>query len=460
MEAQVKTIGIELAAFFKTGTTLPVSFRIKQLNHLKKALAKNQDKLLQALKQDLGKHETEGYASEIGLVFEEINHAIKNLRAWASPQAVGSNPALFPTRNTIYPQPKGLSLIIAPWNYPVQLVFAPLVASIAAGCCAIVKPSELAPACEKIIAQLIQETFDSKYINAVCGNGAEVVPPIIESGLINHVFFTGSTAVGRSIAVQCAENFTSYTLELGGKSPAIVHPSANIKVSAKRIAWGKFYNCGQTCVAPDYVLVHEDKAKELCDELKESIKTFFGNNAAESNSYGRIINDKQFNKLISYLEQGEIIYGGKHNAEEKYIEPTLILEPPHTAPIMREEIFGPILPILTYRSIDEIFEIIAKNSNPLALYVFTSDSNFERKIIRNIAFGGGCVNNTIIHLVSSEMPFGGIGTSGMGSYHGKAGFDAFTHYKSISKTGNWLDLKIKYPPYNAFKNAMVKLFLR
>lgn len=446
--------------FFTSGQSLSINFRIKQLKTLKKAIQTNEKALQNALQKDLGKHPTEGYASEIGFVYEEINFAIKNIYDWSEVKGSSANIALFPTSNKVYPLPKGLVLIVAPWNYPVQLVLAPLVAAISAGCACVVKPSEDAPNCEKVIKKLIEEAFDSKYISCITGIGAEVVPPIIDSGLINHVFFTGSTAVGKTIAKQCAEHLITSTLELGGKSPTIVDQTANIKVAAKRIAWGKFYNAGQTCVAPDYVLVHQSQKATLIENLIASIEEFYGKDQRASDSYGRIINDRRFRALSSYLKKGDIIYGGTVNAETKFISPTLIENVDQESSIMKDEIFGPILPIITYSDKSEVFTTIKRNPNPLSLYLFSKDKSFEREVIEKVPFGGGAINNTLVHLVSNQIPFGGIGASGWGSYHGKAGFSEFTYYKSLAKTGTWLDLKLKYPPYNSLKDKLVRLFLK
>lgn len=446
--------------FFETGHTQSVSYRKKQLKVLKGAIKKQESALEKAMNLDLGKNHTEGYAAEIGLVYEEIGYSISRLNEWTEPKRASSNIGLFPTTNKVIPTPKGVALIIAPWNYPIQLVLAPLVAAISAGCVCIIKPSEDAPNCEKVIKGLIEETFPPEYISCSTGIGADVVPPIIESGLINHVFFTGSTAVGKIIAKQCAEQLITSTLELGGKSPAIVDETANIKIAGRRIAWGKFYNAGQTCIAPDYVLVHKDKKSELVQSIISAIEDFYGQNQEESNSYGRIINTRRIRALKSYLKKGNIVYGGKVDEESRYFAPTLIDNIDLQSSIMKDEIFGPILPIISYSKESEIFNIVNRNRNPLALYLFTSRKSFEREIIIKIPFGGGTINATLVHLVNTKTTFGGIGASGWGSYHGKAGFDAFTHYKTIAKMGSMVDVKLKYPPYNSLKDKLIRLFLK
>lgn len=446
--------------FFEAGKTFSISFRKKQLKSLKRAIKNRESELENAMKLDLGKNQTEGYAAEIGLVYEEIRYAISHLNEWVEPKRASSNIGLFPTTNKVTPTPKGVALIIAPWNYPVQLVLAPLVAAISAGCVCVIKPSEDAPNCEKVIKSLIEETFAPEYISCITGIGADVVPPIIESGLINHVFFTGSTSVGKIIAKQCAEQLITSTLELGGKSPAIVDETANIKIAGRRIAWGKFYNAGQTCIAPDYVLVRESKKTELEQAIISSIEEFYGKNQEESNSYGRIINTRRIRALKSYLNKGNIVYGGKMDEESRYFAPTLIDHIDLESSIMKDEIFGPILPIISYTNESEIFEIVKRNRNPLALYLFTTRKRFENEIITKIPFGGGTINATLVHLVNTKTPFGGIGASGWGSYHGKAGFDAFTHYKSIAKMGSWVDVKLKYPPYNSLKDKLIRLILK
>ncbi|MCB0738854.1 MAG: aldehyde dehydrogenase family protein, partial [Bacteroidetes bacterium] len=309
------------------------------------------------------------------------------------------------------------------------------------------------------ISNLITQTYDENYISVITGIGAEVVPPIIESGAVNHVFFTGSTAVGKIVAKMCAEQLITSTLELGGKSPTIVHQSANIKVAAQRIVWGKFYNAGQTCIAPDYVLAHKSIIDPLLKEMQVAIAHFFGKNAHESDSYGRIINDRQFNRLKDLLNSGQLFLGGETDAETRFIAPTILTGVTLNSPIMQEEIFGPILPVIAYSDSSEIELIISKNPNPLALYVFSKNKKFHQELINKISFGGGAINNTLVQYASTEIPFGGFGASGWGNYHGEAGFHAFTHYKSITKSGTWFDLKLKYPPYNSLKDKLVRLVL-
>ena len=447
-------------AFFDSGATRSKKFRIKQLNILHKAIKTHEKQIEEALYKDLRKHPTEAYASEIGLVYQEINHCIEELGEWMQKSHHPSNLALFPTANFVLPVPKGIVLIIAPWNYPFQLLMAPLVAAISAGCCAVLKPSEDASHTEKILCEIINKYFEPNYISIVTGMGADVVPKLIHNYNFNHVFFTGSVPVGRIIATMAAEHLIPVTLELGGKSPCIVDKTAKIKIAAKRIAWAKFYNAGQTCIAPDYILVDKTVKMELINALKKAINELYEGNPQKSDSFGRIINAKRFSTLCTYLKDGEIVYGGEYDKEDLYIAPTLIDAVSLDSKLMQDEIFGPILPIISYSSESEIKTIIAKNPNPLSLYVFSEKSSFSNKIINEIPFGGGAINNCIIHLLSTEMPFGGIGNSGQGAYHGKFGFDSFSHYKSIAKSGTWIDVPQKYPPYTKLRDKLVRWLLK
>ncbi len=444
-----------LQEFFATQTTLADNFRIQQLQRLKTTIQKYEAELLQALQRDLHKSAFEGYTSEIGFVYSEINDAIKNLRRWMKPQRVKTPWLHWPSRSKIHAQPKGVVLIIAPWNYPVQLLFSPLVGAIAAGNCVMLKPSEAASATEKVIAKTIAEAFPQKYCAVVTGD-ASVAQELL--GLkFDHIFFTGSTIIGQQVLRAAAEHLTPVTLELGGKSPCIVDATANIDLSARRIAWGKFYNAGQSCVAPDYLLVHRQIKDQLVEKLKHTIENFFGPQTQNSPDYGRIISRRHFDRLTELLKNQSILVGGHNDAETLYIAPTIIDCQHMDNPLMREEIFGPILPILTYNSRDEIPALIAQRPTPLACYIFTSEQNFAARIIREVKFGGGCVNNTLIHVANQHLPFGGVGYSGMGAYHGKASFDVFSHRQSIVYTPWMFDLWLKYPPYRGRLKLIRKL---
>jgi aldehyde dehydrogenase (NAD+) len=445
--------------YFNEGITLSIEFRKSQLLLLKKAIEAYQDEITEALLFDLGKSEFESYTTEIGFVLSELNHTIKNIGKWSKDINVKSPMALFPSKSKIINQPYGKTLIIAPWNYPFQLLIAPLIASIAAGNTSLLKPSELTPKIAAVLSKIIQATFSENYIDIVEGDGAEVVSTAIDYFQPDFIFFTGSTAVGKIIAKQAAQYLIPIVLELGGKSPCIVDGSTSVSLTAKRILMGKTINAGQTCVAPDYILVYEKHLPEFVQSMKTAIHEFFGNHPLESTDYTKIVNTHHFNRLLKLMEGTEVILGGAHDAQNRKIEHTLVRVPTMDHPIMKEEIFGPILPIISFSNEEELYSTILKNPNPLALYIFTANNSLAERITSRISFGGGCVNNTLMHLVTPEMPFGGVGGSGQGAYHGKFGFDAFTHKKSVLKTGFWFDLKQKYPPYNESSLKLVKKFL-
>ena len=452
-------LGNKQFQYFQEGITLPYEFRKSQLLLLKAAIETYQDEIIDALQKDLGKSEFETYTTEIGFVLSEIKHTLKHLAKWMQPQKPSSPMALFPSKSKIINQPYGKTLIIAPWNYPFQLQIAPLIASMAAGNTSLLKPSELTPHTAALLTKIIHTTFSESYIDIIEGNGAEIVPQAIEHYQPNLIFFTGSTAVGKIIAKQAAEYLIPAILELGGKSPCIVDGSTPVKATAKRILMGKTINAGQTCVAPDYILVYEKYHDEFVSSMKTAIHDFFGKHPQESPDYTKIVNEHHFNRLMNLMEGCEIILGGHSNKENLFIEPTLVKVPNLDHPLMKEEIFGPILPIISFSNEEDLYNIIQKNPNPLALYIFTANNALAERITNRISFGGGCVNNTLMHLVTPEMPFGGVGGSGQGAYHGKFGFDAFTHKKSILKTGFWFDLKQKYPPYTESALKLVKKFL-
>lgn len=446
--------------FFDEGNTKSCGFRGKQLKLLRKTLEKYEDEISAALYADLHKSEYESYVSEIGFVYQELDYTLKNLKKWMKPKKVLDVISTMPSSSYVVPEPLGVVLIIGPWNYPFHLILTPLIGAIAAGNCVIVKPSNKTSNTALVISRIIEETFPKEYISVVQGPGSTVVPELIEKYHFNHIFFTGSQNVGKEIMRLASQHLTSVTLELGGKSPAIVYKDANIKLAAKRIASGKYYNAGQTCIAPDYLLVHEDVKEELVEKLIEYIKVFYGENAQESEDYGRIINRTRFNKLVSFLDDSEIIYGAASKANELYIEPTLVECNDITSPIMQEEIFGPILPVITYKKINEVVEIVRANRYPLALYLFTNDKKIKNYIIETVEFGGGCINNTLLHLLNYRIPFGGVGESGMGSYHGKHSFVTFSNYKGLLKSHNRIDIPLRYPPYEESKFKIVKKIMK
>ncbi|MEB3182027.1 MAG: aldehyde dehydrogenase [Nostocaceae cyanobacterium] len=439
--------------FFQSGKTKDVDFRLNQLKILKQAVLENKQEIVKALNSDLKKPEFEAYATEIGVV-KEIDDAIKNIKRWSKPKTVSLPLEQVPGKARIYPEPLGVVLIIAPWNYPFQLAIAPLVAAIAAGNCAIIKPSEISEHTSRTIAEIIGKYFDPAYITVVEG-GVETSQQLLAEKF-DHIFFTGGTGIGKIIMAAAAKHLTPVTLELGGKSPCIVDADINLETTAKRIIWGKFINAGQTCIAPDYLLVHKDIKKDLLAALKKTVQEFYGEHPTTSSEYARIISQKHFYRLVKFLSDGDIIIGGESNADECYIAPTILDNVSLEAPVMQEEIFGPILPVIEYTDISEALTIINNKSKPLALYLFTNNQNLQERVLQSTSSGGVCINETIMHVGVSALPFGGVGDSGMGSYHGKAGFDTFSHYKSVLKKPFWFDLDWRYPPYNQGKFALLK----
>lgn len=443
--------------YFKSGKTLDIQFRIERLKSLKDIINKYQDEILKALKDDLNKSELEAYTTEVGTSLTEINYAIKNIKKWTRKKYKKTSIINFPAKSYKLNCPYGQVLIISPWNYPFNLAIQPLVGAIAGGNCVILKPSEFSINTSKIINKIISECFDEAHVKVIEG-GKEVSQKVLEEKF-DYIFFTGSPRVGQIVMEAASKSLTPVTLELGGKSPCIVCSDANVSIAAKRIVWGKLINSGQTCIAPDYLLVHKTKKQELIKEIIKTIKEFYGESPMDSDDYGKIINRGHFERLIGYLEKGNILFGGKYDREKLIIGPTIVDNLTFEDQIMNEEIFGPILPVLEFEDVEEVFEIIEKNPTPLALYLFTKDSDIERKIVENIPFGGGCVNDTIMHVSSHSLPFGGVGESGMGSYHGKWSFETFTYEKSILKKATWMDIPLRYPPYEG-KIKLVKKFFK
>lgn len=444
-------------SFFQSQKTKPYKFRKSQLRKLKSVIKEREEQILSALRKDFGKHPFETYVTEIGQVYEEINYALKNLSQWMRPKKVGTPLLYFPSTSKIYYQPKGVCLIIGPWNYPFNLLLSPIVAAIAAGNCCMIKPPEETPATSKLIEHMITENFEPGFLSVVMGEGKTVVPQLMNNYRFDHVFFTGSVPVGKIIAKMAAEKLVTTTLELGGKSPCIVDKSASLETAAKRIAFSKMVNAGQTCVAPDYLLVHEEIEEDFLDELRAALMTFYGSlSPTESEALAQIINQKRYDTLKEYLKEGKRIFGGSFDDEKRKIAPTLITDIKESDRLFKDEIFGPILPVFTYKTDEEAIALIEKNPNPLALYVYANNKKVYNKFVQQIAFGGGCINNGLVHLGNPELPFGGVGDSGQGNYHGKAGFMAFTHEKSILKTATWFDLSKKYPPYGNFIMKLVK----
>ena len=436
-----------LKDYFSTGATQTYAFRLLQLERLKKAVMDSEKILYEALYADLKKTDEDAWATEVGFFLSELNYTIKHLQEWMQPKSVATNLVNMPSTSYTIQEPLGVVCIIAPWNYPFQLLFTPLIGAIAGGNCAVLKPSEFAPATAKVMAKIVAGLFPNNYMLYLEGDGATVLPPLLTENRFDHIFYTGSTAVGKIIYKYAAEKLVPVTLELGGKSPAVITADANLRVAARRLASPKFSNCGQMCIAPDYILVPGDVKDKLIKELIIAIQSFYGVDAESSEHYGKIINDKQWLRITSYLSEGEIVYGGKSNREKLFIEPTIMTGVHADAKIMQDEIFGPILPILTYASKEEALAIIQKNPNPLAFYVFTENKVDEQYWLTNVPSGGACVNNATMHITNHELPFGGRGFSGTGGYHGKLSFDTFTHTKSVLKTPTWVDPSFKYPPY-------------
>ncbi|MGN7401056.1 aldehyde dehydrogenase [Cytobacillus praedii] len=429
--------------FFLQGKTKDLSSRIESLKLLQSIIRTNEKELMNALKKDLNKSEFDTYLTEIGIVLEEIKFTLKHLRRWAKPRRVKSSLATLGSKSYIYPEPYGVALVISPWNYPFQLAIAPLAGAIAAGNCAVLKPSELTPNTSALLAKLISEHFPKEYI-AVVEGGVEVSTALLNEKF-DYIFFTGSVSVGKVVMQAAAKNLTPVTLELGGKSPCIVHEDANLKLAAKRIAWGKFTNAGQTCVAPDYLYVHNRVKKEFLHEMKEAIHELYSDNVFDSGQFTKIVSERHFERLVSFLNNGEQYLGGKYDQTKLTIEPT-ILDMVHWGDeVMQEEIFGPILPVLEYESLPKVISEIQSRQKPLALYVFSESEQMQKKILTEVSFGGGCINDTVYHLSSPYLPFGGVGESGIGAYHGKGSFDVFTHEKSILKQTTMFDLPFRYP---------------
>jgi len=443
--------------YFLTGETKSIDFRRKALLRLKKEVIKREQDIIEVLYEDLKKPEFESVLTETEVVIAELNLTIKNLKAWAKPKRVFPSMLNFPSTDKIYSEPYGNVLIIAPWNYPYQLALSPLIGAIAAGNTVILKPSELVPQTSKILEDIISAVFKPEHVKVKQG-GVEVSQELLAQRW-DYIFFTGSVAVGKIVAKAAAEHLTPTTLELGGKNPCIIDESASIKLAAKRIVWGKFLNAGQTCIAPDYILIHNSIKQQFIDALQSEIKIAFTKNPEQSKDLARIVNERNFNRLSVMLQNETIVIGGEINAKELYISPTVIDEPNLDSEVMKDEIFGPILPVLGYSNEDDINAIVTKYNKPLSLYIFSTNKIFAKKMIATYSFGGGVINDTIIHFSNHRLPFGGVGHSGIGAYHGRRSFDTFSHKKAIVKKGNWLDIPIRYAPYKG-KIKLIKLFLK
>jgi len=457
-EVEIKAIVEKQKYFFEKGNTLPVEKRIAALKNLYAAVKAHEKEITDALTADLGKSAFEGFMCEAGLVMSEISYMIKHTRKFAKDSPRVTCLTNFAAKSFVKASPYGNVLIMSPWNYPFLLTIDPLVDAVAAGNTCVVKPSAYSPATSAVIAKLIAECFDPEYVAVVTGGRAE--NQCLLEQKFDYIFFTGSQGVGKEVLRKAAEYLTPVTLELGGKSPCIIDSSAKIPLAAKRITWGKYLNCGQTCVAPDYVLCQESVKEQFVSELKNQIKIQFGDNPLENPNYGKIINAKHFERVRGLIDAGKIAVGGKSNAESLKIEPTVLDNVTWDDAVMGEEIFGPILPILTYKNEDELYKIVNGHQKPLALYLFTQNKGLQKRVLTRCSFGGGCINDVVVHLATNNMGFGGVGESGMGAYHGKVGFDTFSHKKSIVDKKTWIDINMRYQPYNKSKESLVRMFLK
>jgi len=427
--------------YFLTGETKSVSFRKEKLKALKAELLLREDDIIVALKKDFNKPAFESVLSETAVVLSEIDMTLKKLSGWAKPKRVLTSLLNFPSTDKIYSEPYGTVLIIAPWNYPYQLAMAPLISAIAAGNTVVLKPSELTPNTSALLNEIISKVFNPKHV-IVKEGGVDISEELLAQRW-DYIFFTGSVHVGKIVAKAAAKHLTPTTLELGGKNPCIIDETAPIALTAKRIVWGKFLNAGQTCIAPDYILIHQSQKEAFYSALKTEIQKAYSNNPQDSNDYARIINTKNFERLTTMITNENCVMGGKTSSETLYISPTIIDEPSLDSEVMKDEIFGPILPVISYKNISELDAIILKYEKPLSLYVFTKNSAFYKEVIAKYSFGGGVINDTIIHFINHRLPFGGVGNSGIGAYHGKLSFDTFSHQKAIVKKANWLDLPLQ-----------------
>lgn len=457
-EAEMKQIVEEQKKYFYSGVTLDVEFRIAALEKLKTGILNHEEEIHTAIKKDLGKSAYESYMCETGLVLGEITYMLKHIRKFAKERRVPTPLAQFRSRSYKKPSPYGVVLVMSPWNYPFLLTMEPLVDALAAGNTAVVKPSAYSPNTSEIMKTIVEECFHKKYVALVTGGRAENTCLLGEH--FDYIFFTGSQAVGREVMRAAARHLTPVTLELGGKSPCIVEKSADIKLAARRIVFGKYLNCGQTCVAPDYIFCDKTVKDPLIAEIKRQIRKQFGKQPLANENYGKMINEKHFDRVCGLMDSRKVVFGGKTDAAALTIEPTVMDHVTFADAVMQEEIFGPVLPVLTYESLDAAIEKINSMQHPLALYLFTSDKETADQVTARCSYGGGCINDTIIHLATSEMGFGGFGESGMGSYHGKDGFDTFTHYKSIVDKKTWPDLPMRYQPYRKIHNKLIHMFLK
>ena len=457
-EQEINSLVNRQRKYFQTGATLPVSTRISALRRLYDAISKHEKEINEALRKDLGKSGFESYMCENGMVLEELSYMLKHTPRFAREKRVRTPLAQFHSRSCQKPSPYGVTLIMSPWNYPFMLTLSPLADALAAGNTAVVKPSAYSPHTSDVILRILSQCFEPKYVAVVTGGRAENTCLLREH--FDYIFFTGSQTVGKEVMRNAAEHLTPVTLELGGKSPCIVDQTANIKLAARRIVFGKYLNCGQTCVAPDYIYCHRSVKDKLVSEVKKQIQKQYGKQPLSNPDYGKIINEKHFDRILGLIDKKKVVHGGSSDRKALRIEPTVLDNVTFSDAVMQEEIFGPVMPILVFDSLDEVIRNVNAMPHPLALYLFTSDNAAAKKVTSRCGFGGGCINDTIIHLATTEMGFGGFGESGMGAYHGKIGFDTFSHYKSIVDKKTWIDLPMRYQPYRKMHEKMVRFFLK
>ena len=446
---EIKIIIEAQRAFFRSGETLGLKFRQQALCTLSKALKQWESRIAEALWKDLHKSYEEAYMTELSIVLGEIDNHLHHLKHWMAPRRVVTPLKMMPSRSKVMPEPLGCTLIMAPWNYPVQLLLNPLVGAISAGCTAVLKPSPYVPHTSKVLEEMIKETFRSEYIAVVQGN-REVNTALLEERY-DLIFFTGSPQLGRTVMRAASENLTPVVLELGGKSPCIVDKDANIAMAARRIAWGKSLNAGQTCIAPDYLLVHAEIKEQLISALKKEFTRLHGPNPKEAKHFVRIVNERAFDRLVGYIDGADVVMGGEYDRSERYISPTIIDNVDVNSPIMQEEIFGPIFPVVTFTSTDEAIHFVMNREKPLALYYFSESKQNIRRVLKRTSSGGTCINDTIMHIANEKLPFGGVGASGMSAYHGKESFKVFSHYRSVVTTTTLFDFPFRYMPYTFFK---------
>ncbi len=445
-------------AFFSSGKTRDVSFRIEALEKLRRVLIDREQDIAEALKKDFGKPFFESYTTEIGYVLGDIGHTIRGLKSWAKPRKVKTPLVLMPARSEIHYEPFGCTLIIAPWNYPFQLQISPLIGAIAAGNTAILKPSEVTKHTQKFINDVLQEIYPPEYIAGVGGAIPETQQLLEEK--FDLIFFTGSTRVGRIVMEKAARNLTPVVLELGGKSPCIVDENVDLKTAARRIVWGKFMNASQTCVAPDYICIHANIYEQFLTQLKSTIVEFYGENPKTSDSYARIVNEPHFDRLLGLIDKAKLFHGGESDRSSRYIAPTILRDVSWTDKVMEDEVFGPIMPCFKYDNIDDLIKLINARPKPLSFYLFTKNKNLQEKVLRAVPFGGASVNDCVVHLANPELPFGGVGESGMGAYHGQYSFEVFSHKKSVLRKPFALDATMRYPPYTPFNLKLIRFFMK